>query len=339
MSDMESSKGGCLRNILIGVAVIFILGKVFGDSEEPVSVQNTGDAAVEETETVDTLEYLYCQNEYARQNEITLNSFSLQESLLANWLDTTSYNPVYMEEEGSLANLIAGNQFKITENRSKHIYLGQLKNNYAHGYGMLLTVSDLYEDGLIQHNGYYYNLEYIGKFEDGRFEGFGIQFHIPDGKGYSVFQDLCPCDKTDEEYLGYFTTWINYAEYWGMFDNGKREGKGNEFSVNALWMHAEFSMLAPPSLDQPEYGVVTVGKWKDNEEHGECTTYIEGKLYYDGEMENGKMNGYGVLYDLTTCTVEYKGNFKNDMRHGQGTSYDTEGNIIYKGEWAYDDYK
>lgn len=37
--------------------------------------------------------------------------------------------------------------------------------------------------------------------------------------------------------------------------------------------------------------------------------------------------------------VEYDGEFKNDMRHGEGKLYDENGGLVYDGEWKNDDYK
>lgn len=70
----------------------------------------------------------------------------------------------------------------------------------------------------------------------------------------------------------------------------------------------------------------------------QCYNYIGGYLYYDGESKNDKFDDYGVLYHYGTNTPSYEGEFKNDMRHGSGTSYSETGEVIYQGNWKNNDY-
>ena len=48
-------------------------------------------------------------------------------------------------------------------------------------------------------------------------------------------------------------------------------------------------------------------------------------------MVNGKAEGKGtIVYELKD---KFVGEFKDDMKHGKGKYYDTEGQIYYDGDW------
>ena len=54
-------------------------------------------------------------------------------------------------------------------------------------------------------------------------------------------------------------------------------------------------------------------------------------------MKNGKYDGKGIEYYFGTTKIKYKGEFDDDVYHGNGTLYDEEGNIIYKGKFKNGD--
>ena len=64
------------------------------------------------------------------------------------------------------------------------------------------------------------------------------------------------------------------------------------------------------------------------------------RLRYDGELLNGKRNGYGKEYytkgppiTLTFHQVVYEGEFLKGERNGNGKEYDYNGNVIFEGEY------
>lgn len=69
----------------------------------------------------------------------------------------------------------------------------------------------------------------------------------------------------------------------------------------------------------------------------ECKIYEGGTLVYDGEMEDGEYDGFGIEYSFYGNKI-YEGEFKDGYRDGQGTEYDEEGNVIYSGKWKDGDY-
>ena len=54
-------------------------------------------------------------------------------------------------------------------------------------------------------------------------------------------------------------------------------------------------------------------------------------MKYEGQYENGKMNGEGVLYYRYSGYIYYIGYFKEGKKEGQGKEFDKFGNLIYEG--------
>ena len=88
--------------------------------------------------------------------------------------------------------------------------------------------------------------------------------------------------------------------YDGEWKNGKREGYGFSFTPDGEWSEYE-------------------GEWKDGNAHGMGKTLFP--KFRAGTEEQA---------------VSYEGQFRDNLRWGQGTSYDEEGNIVRQGEWEDD---
>lgn len=280
--------------------------------------------------------YMQPQISYAKKNNIKLNSFSKEQAALDKFIDNDNCKEVNVENAGVLKT-----EYKITNSDSRYIYHGELKDNRPNGYGVLMNRSE-YDCGLINDGQRYYDIMYIGSFKDGAYEGYGIEFNIPDNsEEYEVFKSICQYDKNSDEYLAYYLGWINYASYNGYFKNGKRDGKGNSYktyigpfadttSINGTTYEEELKNIRYPLID--------VGEFKDGTLNGKADVYEMGILQYSGEMKNDKKNGKGKTF-FANGAVEYDGEFKNDMRHGKGKLYDENGGLEYDGEWKNDDYK
>ena len=61
-----------------------------------------------------------------------------------------------------------------------------------------------------------------------------------------------------------------------------------------------------------------------------------GKYEYEGEMKDNKREGYGKL--IVENGIYYIGQWKNGIRHGQGTLYNKDNSIIYEGDFENDKY-
>ena len=71
--------------------------------------------------------------------------------------------------------------------------------------------------------------------------------------------------------------------------------------------------------------------------HGKGTFYSnnaeEGERYkYEGEFLKGYMSGYGILTGEDGS--RYEGNFLNDVPHGFGKFYETDGSLLFEGQFA-----
>ena len=63
-----------------------------------------------------------------------------------------------------------------------------------------------------------------------------------------------------------------------------------------------------------------------------------GRLIYEGPLDNGRVTGKGVLYDLTGNLV-YRGEFLLEMYEGDGESFFPDGQTQYKGTFSKNSYE
>ena len=85
------------------------------------------------------------------------------------------------------------------------------------------------------------------------------------------------------------------------------------------------------------YPNVKVAQTKKDVVSGISKVYIDGILKYDGEMKNGKYDGYGTAY-FDDGSILYEGEWKKDVYHGKGTLYNADGTVSYTGKWKNGDY-
>ena len=62
----------------------------------------------------------------------------------------------------------------------------------------------------------------------------------------------------------------------------------------------------------------------------------DGELVYEGFSVFGQYSLYGTEYDPGSHVVLYEGTWCDGLRCGRGESYDLNGNMLHKGEWAGD---
>ncbi len=373
--DLKDDKGGCLKKVIIAIIVIMVLSLIAnscgGDEEEtnnsnssePTStiqqIENNNseitsqdedtDSKIESTHTEnDDLAgegageetkygYLIWQNSYTATNDIELNDFTKEENKLNEKLDKIS-DTVY---NITIDKGFTSSKYKITNKTTDFIYYGDIKDNMPNGVGILYKRSEV-GYGRIELNDYYYNLFYVGSFDDGVYDGYGITFNQPEGNDFNAFQYCFDWDSEEEIdsnfYITYYDAWMNYADYQGEFSNGLRNGKGNSFYASLLDRTTYSNIIGKTYIENVCYDLIEVGTFKSGKLNGQSKVYTVGTLLYDGNMKNGEKQGKGRLYD-NKGNLEYEGEFKNDMRHGKGTLYDANGKVVYEGEWKNDDYK
>lgn len=280
------------------------------------------------------ISYLVNQKAWADENKMKLISFSDEQQALSGWLSKHADGKLqYVSPD----HVFGENQYKITRDRSNYLYCGELKDNLASGYGILYCASEI-EYGVLEYENRYFNIAYIGQFEKGRLEGYGLQFNVPQGAILSSFQQICHDSESSQEFADAYQDWVNFVTYEGMFKDGRCDGSGNMYELN-LALNVSFApMISLPDVEKVAFDSVTAGNFKGKKPNGECRVYLRTYLWYEGEMKDGKLDGYGREYHRDSDVVEYEGYYKNDMRHGEGTSYDAEGNVEYSGKWKYGDY-
>lgn len=346
-NKQDVPKGGCLKKILVwGIAIILIISRINSCTDN--SESNTGSSVANQVEdsvtemqvnsnddlsSANNLFYLTYQIQYSSNNGIALNNFVKERNASISNIENASNSFLYV----TISNVLGADRYKLTSEASNYVYNGDTKDNYADGFGVLLRYSD-FGYGAIEVDGRYYNIVYIGHFEEGRFNGYGLKFYEPDGNEYSIFKNRCSSEPTSEEYLAYYHGWLNYIEYEGMFENGKKNGLGNSYYADLELRSYMPDFIIETAISDVQYDELIVGSFKNDEVSGKCKIYTMGSLIYDGEMKNSQKHGFGCLYN-NNGQLEYEGEFKNDMKDGKGKLYDANGNIIYDGDWKMDDYK
>lgn len=150
--------------------------------------------------------------------------------------------------------------------------------------------------------------KYIGEFEDGRFNGYGILF---------------ASDTAYNEDARY----MSFIKYEGYFKEGKFEGKGNLYSFAAASAFKEIAELSNSIL-------VYSGTFEDNERNGDFIVYDREKIIYEGGFKDNERSGMGTEYNKDG-SIKYKGQFKDGKYNGAGIFYNSDGSVYFDGNWKY----
>jgi len=163
--------------------------------------------------------------------------------------------------------------------------------------------------GIMYFNNKNSRIRYVGKLRNGKF----------DGDGYMEFRDG--------------------QRYEGEWKEGKKHGKGNLYLNNVLKYEGEWKkdQMDGKGIEFNKDGTIKFkGAWLKGEyvPGSSILTFKDGK--YDGEIKNGKRQGKGLL-KFNDGNI-YDGEWKDDLKDGQGILYNAEKSIIYKGTWQKDAY-
>lgn len=278
---------------------------------------------------IGTTEYL---NLYIRKYNIKLNSFSEKKELMPK-LDEfkeelkSPKSPIkYLELENHLFN---ESDYKLTSSQTNTIYLGELKDNKPNGLGLIATIINP-DSAILDKGKDIFLINYFGYFKAGILSGFGNSFYIPTEQEIYDFSRLY--EETGKNYLDYINSRLNFLQYEGKFDNGKKNGLGNYFEYDVI--------NAYPSEHADTNIYIKTGTFKDKVLDGIGKEYMfDGYLFYAGSYKNGLYDGEGTLYFPDSSKIKYKGNFSDGRYDGNGTLYDEAGKIVYTGEWNRGDYK
>lgn len=192
--------------------------------------------------------------------------------------------------------IISDDYYEQTLNNTGYSYCGPLKNGKPDGYGVLYN----YYDEVI---------EYIGNFEKGAINGYGMKLNGA------------------------------FIEYEGEFSNGEMANGDVIVPYEPEYYRTEYEVPEDenkfPAIRMcPEY----IGEMKKEEYSGKGTLYFpDGTVEYEGEFKNGSYNGDGILY-YENGQIQYKGEFSRGKYDGKGTLYDETGNVVFEGKFKKGDY-
>ena len=180
---------------------------------------------------------------------------------------------------------------------------------------------------------------YIGTFEDGKFNGYGLMFAEPSSDDTNVLYNLSTRGIGDATFQNFNYASVNYVSFEGEFEDGMPNGEGNNFYCSLYYTALANELMGKNNLTLDDIGYqITVGEFKDGEANGDVRVYRSGILNYDGEMRNNKREGKGIQYQDRSTSVLYEGEFKNDQYNGSGILYDENGQIVYDGKWKNGDF-
>ena len=187
------------------------------------------------------------------------------------------------------------------------------------------------ECGTILYNG---NSYYQGSWKNGKWH---------DSKGKYVRSD-------ETEYVGNFSGGVMMGDdfyihwkranvrYHGSVKNNKLEGIGtmtysDDTKIEGVWRDDKLDRTKDHVLKLKDDTIIAKNLF--NPESGQLEgdgELIMGSCTYKGNWSNGKLNGKGILQQSDGGV--YEGDFKNNVREGQGTYTWPDDQGIYTGPWV-----
>jgi hypothetical protein len=114
--------------------------------------------------------------------------------------------------------------------------------------------------------------------------------------------------------IGYSTQYIQSSQYIGQWKDGKRSGLGIQIFFN---------------------GTKYSGEYKEDRQHGLGTlTFTNGEVF-TGQWKEGSRH-WGSY--TTVNSEKYVGEWKGFFRNGKGIAYDSNGSVLYSGDWSDDKF-
>lgn len=371
-SGSKSNTGcfGCLSQIVGLIFIIYIISvglrscgksdvdiqkdstsQPLAQSEVTVQPDNTNAASDNASNSTDdestlsdkaaSVEKRYFHKFYTDMGTVEIHHFKERNQLLEN-----SVGLLEQAAQGSFEFLdyqvkfLSSSYYYITsDTTSQYYYVGETKDNRPDGFGMIFGMSTGSGTYALS-NGFM--IHYIGNFKNGSYDGFGALFSADEYDlssmiDYIVQSGEITSDEVLEDAIEYL---FNYVSYEGKFKDGKKNGKGNEFSFPSVEIGLPFDFNNEPIDGYRYYNIypnITMGEYKNGDLTGNVKEYWYNHLYYSGEMKDGDENGKGIWY-YDNGNVIYEGEFKKGKQNGKGSYYDENGELIYSGEWKNGDY-
>lgn len=130
--------------------------------------------------------------------------------------------------------------------------------------------------------------------------------------------------------------WVDGSYYTGTWVNGSREGYGELFNADGFSYKGQWKADTRHGTGTAVYagGDSYVGDHVNGERHGKGTYYWADGSYYTGSWVNGSREGYGELHYADGYV--YKGYWSEGDRNGYGELTHPDGYTAYTGDWKDD---
>ncbi|KAL4500542.1 hypothetical protein ABPG72_002966 [Tetrahymena utriculariae] len=218
------------------------------------------------------------------------------------------------------------------------VYIGEWILDKRHGKGVQIWPDDTlyegeWENDFIQGMGkieYSNRSYYIGEWKENKFHGKGRFQHFS-GSYYEGFWFQDKQHGKGVEVQLYPT----YSRHEGIFENGKKEGKGRISMANGSSYKGDFKDGNVHGLGVYNWpnGVVYEGRWENNKMSGNGKMTWQHNITYQGEFKNDQKSGIGCIeYEDGS---KFIGEWKADKQHGNGTFYFKKNSSQIKGVWEH----
>lgn len=165
-------------------------------------------------------------------------------------------------------------------------------------------------------------------------EGFFIKHSLIYGRVYINEESYYEGDLYQNTFNGYGKFIKEDSEYDGYFLNGYKNGKGTLNYKNKIIYDGEFNndlFEGHGYIKWVNLQIEYIGEFKSSMLHGEGElTTLRGNKYI-GTFQGNEFNGQGIFY--WGMTRIFKGNYKNNKKHGKGIYKDTLKKIEIRGIW------
>ena len=221
---------------------------------------------------------------------------------------------------------------KVPSNHAKNCVSGDCRNGYGRvTYSNGNSYEGTFKNGLMDGQGTYFyqnGTKIIGVFKNNIANGECKQYNAMGKLAYEgnyYGGKLNGFGKAYDKNTGKLI-------YEGNWKKGKKDGKGTEYFLNGSYYTGDFKdgIIEGQGTTTWPSGDRYVGNFKDGKRSGQGTYNFASGAKHVGENLNGKFNGIGKEYSKNGKLL-YEGNYRNGKLDGFGTKYYTDGK--YVGMW------
>ncbi len=279
--------------------------------------------------------------------EAVLLIFLINVILTLNYSALSIHDPDTNEPHqyfGTTVHECASGEGRLFDRQGNLVYYGGFNNNQYDGYGVKY---ELVNDSSSVSSASYH-LVYEGHFKNGQYDGQGREYRYDAIYTFAKDADENPHLYYEGEFSGgkYCGSGILYGTeetYRGGFFDGTYNGYGTRWNMKSSKVYSYIGYFRDGKLDGPGTKfypggqVYFDGDYVDGYGVTGMFYYEDGKLKYEGGLQNDKYSGTGTFY-REDGTVSYDGEWNDGRRQGTGTSYREDGTKLYEGGWNGDTY-